>query len=121
MALTFNGVAVGIADSALPPEYVKPTVTAVTNCNWCTIIDELYVITKASVNDADPAIMFGNIVSSVSTQIQATINSSFNTGVSDFTAYATMNQVESDMTRNLLQSTITDFYVEVTISVRKDS
>ena len=119
MALTFNGVAIAIDDSSLPPDYTKPTVTTVA-ADWTTSQEKLYTITKASVDNADPATMFGNIVTSVSTSVQTDINSAFDTTTSNFTAYATLNKCESDMDRNSLQATISDFYVDVTINVKED-
>ena len=119
MSLTFNGVAVSIASEQLPPDYTKPTVTPV-EANWITSQNKVYTITKTSVNDADHATMFGNIVSAVSTQVQSTINTVFNTGTANFTAYATLTAVENDMDRHGLQSTISDFYATVTINVRED-
>lgn len=119
MALTFNGTAVAVDESQLPPDYTKPSVTTI-DAEWVTSSDQVITIAKTTVENASHATMFGNIVTEVNTEVQSIINANFDTTNTNFTAYATLNKVENDMDRNSLQHSITDFYASVTINVVKD-
>lgn len=119
MSLTFNGVKVSIADDNLPMDYTKPTVTSIT-ADW-TKTQKKYTVLESAVTNTDPATVISNIVTSLSTSAQADINGKFDTTGSNFTAYADLTALQTNVSRGAnLFHTVAEYYAYVNIYVRED-
>ena len=121
MALTYNGVNIKVVSTQIPYNYTVPVVTTFTDYYYTH--SEKLEITQSSVSNSDKATEFGNIVTSISTTTQATLNTDYDVSNRTITAWTDLTNVATNVNSGdeMYDGSLTTYICTVTTYIKSET
>lgn len=111
MALTHNGLVIGLSTKDYPQGYIPPAVTTFED-NEFIYQERVFTVLKSGVSDPSDATTFTNLVAQINTDIQTLLNADVDTTTLTVESFGRLKSITS----NNAGTTSTDFYTSTATS-----